>query len=125
MQVTHTRYSSTNIILLIAGAVVCLFNTFLLIMTAGFGADPVRDYKSFAIVSLLCVGLLCVPSFLITLRWPRIGTLTMWGVASCCSLIAVVGGVIFHFLGLVVLLLVEALICSAVNSGSEKAKTVV
>jgi hypothetical protein len=119
---TITRYSSTNIVLLIAGALVCLFTIFLLIMTAGFGADPVHDYRSFAIVSLLCVGLLCAPAYLLTLRWPKIGSLTMWGVALSCLLIAMAGGIIFHFLGLSVLLLVEALICSAVNSESEKTK---
>ena len=117
---TITRYTSTNVILLIAGALVCLFTVFLLIMTAGFGADPVHDFRSFAIVSLLCVGLLCVPAYLITLRWPKAGAVAMWIVASCCALIATVGGVIFHFLGLTVLLLVEALICSAINSGSER-----
>jgi len=99
---------------------VCVFTVFFLIMTAGFGADPVHDYRSFAIASLVCIGLLIAPAYLITLRWPKIGSLTMWGVALCCLLISIVGGVIFHFLGLVVLLLVEALICSAVNSGSEK-----
>jgi hypothetical protein len=117
---TITRYSSINVVLLIAGALVCLFTVFLLIMTAGFGADPIHDYRSFAIVSLLCVGLLSVPAYLVTLRWPRIGSIAMWGIASCCLLIATAGGVIFHFLGLMVLLLVEALICSAVKSGSER-----
>jgi DMSO/TMAO reductase YedYZ heme-binding membrane subunit len=119
LQNTITRYSSVNIILLVAGALVCLFTNFLLIMTAGFGADPVHDYRSFAIVCLLCVGLLSAPSYLLTLRWSRIGSIAMWSVALSCSFIALAGGVILHFLGLVVLLLVEGLICGAINSGSQ------
>lgn len=120
---TITRYSSINVVLLIAGALVCVFTVFLLIMTAGFGADPVHDYRSFVIVSLLCVGLLSAPAYLLMLRWSNIGSIAMWSVASCCLLIAIVGGIVFHFLGMVVLLLVEALICSAINSGSEKTKS--
>jgi hypothetical protein len=52
-------------------------------------------------------------------RWSRIGSLAMWCVAISCSLISLVGGVILHFLGLVILLMVEALICEAINSGSK------
>lgn len=120
---TITRYTSTNIILLIAGALVCLFTVFLLIMTAGFGADPVHDFRSLAIVSFLCIGLLSIPAYLITMRWPKIGADAMWCVVVSCAVILAVGGVILHFLGLTVLLLVEALICSAIKSGSEKAGT--
>jgi len=114
---THTHYSSTNVLLLVAGALVCLFTTFLLVMTAGFGADPVHDLKSLAVTSLLCVGLLCVPSFLLMLRWSRIGSVAMWSVALCCLLFALVGGLI-HYSGLVILLLIEATICAAIDTES-------
>jgi hypothetical protein len=115
MHLTHTR---TNIVLLAAGALVCMFNTFLLIMTAGFGADPVHDFRSLAIQWLLCVGLLSCPCFLLMLRWSRVGSIAMWCVALCYSLVALVGGAFFHLLGLVILLLIEALICGAIDSGS-------
>ena len=35
-----------NVVLLVAGALVCVFTAFLLIITAGFGADPVPDFRS-------------------------------------------------------------------------------
>jgi hypothetical protein len=113
-----TRYSTANIVLMIAEALLCVFTSFLLIMTAGFGADPVHDFRSFAIVCMLCVGLLSCPSFLLAIRWSRLGSTAMWCVAICTLLIAVLGGVIQHFLGLVILLFIQALICGAINAGS-------
>src|SRR5271154_5126444 len=105
---TRTRYSSVNVLLLVAGTLVCFFNIFLLIMTAGFGADAVHDFRSFAVACLLCVGLLSGPAYLLMFRWSGFGSIVMWCVALCCSLVALVSGILLHFLGLVILLLIEA-----------------
>ena len=116
---TTTRYSLGNVVLLVAGTVICLFTTFLLIMTGGFGADPVHDFESLAVRSLLVVGLLSCPFYLLMFRWSRVGATGTWSVAISCAVIALIGGVIMQLLGLVTLLMVEASICEAINSGSK------
>lgn len=105
--------------LLIAGTIVCLFTTFLLIMTGGFGADPVHDFQSLAVKSLLVVGLLSCPFYLLMFRWSKVGATGMWCVAISCAVIALIGGLVMQLLGLVALLMVEASICEAINSGSK------
>jgi hypothetical protein len=90
MQMTHTRYSATKIILLVAGALIALFNTFLVVMTAGFGADPVHDFRSFAAACLLDLALLSAPLYLIALRWSGVSCVGTWGVT--CALITLVSG---------------------------------
>ncbi|MGF7180203.1 uncharacterized membrane protein YhaH (DUF805 family) [Tunturiibacter psychrotolerans] len=116
---TTTRYSLGNVVLLIVGTLVCLFITFLLIMTGGFGADPVHDFQSLAVTSLLVVGLLSCPTYLLMFRWRKVGATGMWCVAISCAVIALIGGLVMQLLGLVALLMVEASICEAINSGSK------
>lgn len=65
-------------------------------------------------------GLLSAPSFLLMLRWSRIGSIAMWCVALCSLLVAILGGIVFHVLGLVALLFVEALICASIDSTSDR-----
>jgi hypothetical protein len=60
----HTRYVGSNIALLLVGAVVCLFTGFMAVMTAGFGADPVHDFRSGAILCDILATLLSVPFYL-------------------------------------------------------------
>jgi hypothetical protein len=123
MQLTHTRYSLPNTILLLAGGLISLFNTFALVMTAGFGADPVHDFRSLAVESLIVVGLLNCLFFLIMLRWCRIGSIGMWCIVICSSLLALAAGVLFKLFVFLVLLMIEALICSAVDAGSHGKST--
>jgi hypothetical protein len=119
MQLTRTRYSVTNVILLLAGSILCLLNTFLFVMSAGFGADPIHDLKTAAAQGLIMAGLLGGPAFLLMFRWCGIGSKAVWCVAASCTLIALIGGVLWHMLGLLILLLIEALISGAINAGSE------
>lgn len=117
---TITRYTLANIVLLCVGALVCTFTTFMLLMTAGFGAEPVHDFRSFAFIALIVVGLLTTPAFLITFRWPKIGSISMWIITACWAVIGIASGALGRFPGLVFLFVVQAIICRGIQSGSEK-----
>src|SRR5580698_10284852 len=105
---TYTKYSATNVILLIAGDIVALFTSFLVCMTAGFAVDPVHDVKSLATVGLLYMAILVMPIYLVTLRWCSIGSTAMWIVVCGCAVAALLGAVLLRLGGLIILLLVEA-----------------
>ena len=101
---THTRYTSTNILLLVAGGIACAVVVFLCVMTAGFGADPAHDFRSGAIICFLCLALLSAPAYLTMFRWCGVGEITMWSVTGMSFAVLLVAGVLLHFLGFVVLL---------------------
>jgi hypothetical protein len=115
---THTRYSTTNILLLSAGALVSLFSTFLVSLTAGFASDSVRDFKSLAQASFLWFAILTLPTYLVTLRWIQIGSAAMWIIAVTCLLIALSSSIFLRLGGEVLLLFVNAFIFRAVYAGS-------
>jgi hypothetical protein len=115
---THTRYSRSNIVLLVAGTLVCIFIAFLAVMTAGFATDPVHDFRSFAAVCLLYLALLAVPVHLVMFRWSGVGSIGMWGITSSYFLLALLAGILPHLVGLLVLLAIEALICESIKSAS-------
>jgi hypothetical protein len=117
---THTRYSPANIILLVAGGLIALFNLFLTVMTAGFGADPVHDYKTFAASCVLVIALVSAPLYLIAFRWSGISSVGTWSVTLCCALITLVSGELEHFSGLLILLAIQSLILGAIHSGSKE-----
>lgn len=74
---TYTRYSKSNIILLLAGFCVCILVAFLASMTAGFAADPVHDFKTLATVLLLYLAVLTVPIYGMMFRWSSLGSIAM------------------------------------------------
>jgi hypothetical protein len=78
----HTRYVGSNIALLLVGAVVCLFTGFMAVMTAGFGADPVHDFRSGAILCDILATLLSVPFYLAMFRWCGVGNVG-YGALRC------------------------------------------
>jgi hypothetical protein len=104
--------------LLVAGGVDCLFLFFLTVMTASFAADPVHDFRSLATMCFLYVALSSVVIFLLMFRWSGIGSAAMWSATACCLLVGLFGGVLPHLLGVLLLMLIEALICQAISSGS-------
>jgi hypothetical protein len=78
MMLIRTRYIGSNIGLLIAGALVCLATGFMAVMTAGFGTDPVHDFRSAAVVCDLLVVILSIPFYLAMFRWCGIGMFGVW-----------------------------------------------
>jgi predicted membrane channel-forming protein YqfA (hemolysin III family) len=114
---THTRYSPGNVALLVIGALIGCISVFMSIMTAGFGADPVHDFSSFAFVAFLVLSFLLVPVYLIMFRWCSVGAIAMWCLLVGC-LVVLVAGFGFKRIGLLVLLFIEALIFEAINSRS-------
>jgi hypothetical protein len=116
---THTRYSRPNIVLLVAGALVCVFIAFLTIGTAGFATDPVHDFRSLAAVCLLYLAISAVPLYLVMFRWSSVGSIGMWCITLSYLLLALVAGILPHLMGLLVLLAIEALICEAIKSNSQ------
>ena len=86
----HTRYVSSNVALLFVGAVLCAVIALEAIMTAGFGADPVHDFKSAAILFDILAAILSIPFFLTMFRWCGIGSVGIWcaaGISLLCCLI--------------------------------------
>jgi hypothetical protein len=115
---TYTRYSKSNIALLLAGFCVCIFIAFLACMTAGFAADPVHDFKTLATVLLLYLAVLTVPIYGMMFRWSSLGSIAMWVVTLCYFALSIIAGVLPHLLGILLLLVIEALLFEAIKSGS-------
>jgi hypothetical protein len=117
---TNTRYSRSNIVLLVAGTLVCIFIAFLASMTAGFATDPVHDFRSFAAVCLLYLALLAVPIYLLMFRWSSVGSIGMWSITASYFVLGLLAGILPHLMGLLVLLVIEALICESIKSTSRR-----
>jgi hypothetical protein len=117
LKITHTRYSAGNVALLIAGGLICCVSVFLSVMTAGFGADPAHDFRSFAFTAYLLLSLLLAPIYLMMFRWCSVGAIAMWWLFGVC-LITLLAGLFFQQLGFMVPLLIEAIIFDAINSRS-------
>jgi hypothetical protein len=88
------------------------------VMTAGFGADPVHDLKSAAVVCALLAALLSTPFYLAMFRWCGLG---MIGVC-CAALVSLSSCLATGMTGptvLITLLLgLQALICYGIYSAS-------
>jgi len=54
-------------------------------MTTAFGADPVHDVKSGAIMAMLYVSFALIPASLLTFRWPSLGVAVSAIVAIYCA----------------------------------------
>jgi hypothetical protein len=116
----QTRYVGSNIALLLVGAVVCLATGFMAVMTAGFGAGPVHDFKSAAILCDILAALFSVPFYLATFRWCGVGSVGVW----CAALVSLVSCLVTGMAGPTVLftllLALQGLICTGINSASTK-----
>jgi hypothetical protein len=117
---THSRYISSNIILLLAGALVCLLATFFAVMTGGFGVDPVHNFRSGAIMCDLLAADLSFLIYLTMFRWCGFGSVAMWCVATVSLVICLVTGMFGPTVAIAILLLLLAYICHHINSSSEK-----
>ncbi len=117
---THTRYVGSNIALLFVGTVVCAFILFMVVMTAGFGADPVHDFRSGAILCDLLAALLSVPIFLAMFRWCGVGSVGIYRIAVFSALIFLVTGMAGPTGLFSILLFLQCLICWGITSTSEK-----
>ena len=119
----RTRYSPSNIALLASGVLMSVFNVFIIVMTAGFGADTIHDFKSFAVTAILCISLLLAPISLVMFRWCGLGAISMWCLLGGCCLITLIAGLLNHLLGFLILLLAQALIFELINSKSNVENT--
>jgi uncharacterized membrane-anchored protein YitT (DUF2179 family) len=113
---THTRYSSRNLALLVAGAVLCAINAVFVSLTAGFATDPVRDFGTFSAAFVLYASLLSVPLYLILWRWSGLAATGMWIVTGCSFLLILIGA--SHLIVLVFPLFLLSLLAQCVHSGS-------
>jgi len=117
--VIYTRYTPATVGLLVLGGAVCGFNVFLAIMTAGFGADPVHDFKSGAIVACILLALTSLPIYLAMFRWAGIGCVAMWSATVGCFLLSLFVGA--PGMAFSMFLFVQSLVCQGIKSASEKA----
>ena len=113
-----TRYSPGNVVLLLIGTVVALGDGWVSVMTMAFGADPVHDLRSGALMVVLWVSLVLVPVCLITtLRWPRLGAIMSWSVvALCCVLVWATSAVLLFLVPAAIV----GLIATTIASRSER-----
>ena len=111
-----TRYCTANSVLLLIGIVVALADGWLAVMTAGFGANPVHDLKSGAVMGVLVASLVLLPACLITARWPSLGANISWSVVALCLLSVWASPVVILFL---ILAAIEGLIATSIVSRSE------
>ena len=115
----HTRYVASSVALLLGGTLVCLATCLMAVMTAGFGADPVHDFRSGAIVCVIFAALLATPFYLAMFRWCRIGCVGVWCMAALSLLLALVTGMAGPTMAFAILLGLQGLICSGIVSISE------
>ncbi len=112
-----TRYSSGNVTLLLIGTLVAFADGWVSMMTMAFGADPVRNLKSGAVMVVLWASLVLVPaSLVVTLRWPKPGAIISWSVVALSCLCIWGSPVILLFL---ILAAIEGLIAANIASRSE------
>jgi hypothetical protein len=116
---TRTKLSLPNVALLLLGIVISLIDAFLSVMTAGFGADPIHDLKSFAMQVVILASLALLPSSLIVFLWSRIGVVVSWSIVGLCSLCVPLGGAWAGILFLI-LAFVQSIIATAVDARSNE-----
>jgi hypothetical protein len=116
----QTRYIGANIVLLIAGAIICLIIGFMAVMTAGFGADPAHDFRSTAIVFDLLTSLLSIPFYLAMFRWCGVGMVGVWGSAIASLASCLVTGMAGPTVLFTLLLGIQGAVCYAIYSRSRK-----
>jgi hypothetical protein len=115
--VIRTKYSSFNFGLILLGVLVALADAWLAAMTSAFGADPVHDMKTGAIMLMLVASMVLIPASLITMRWPTIGAAMSSVIAVLCAACILLSPVAILFL---ILAAVEAVIANTVKNRSEE-----
>lgn len=114
----RTRYGRSSISLLIVGGVCCLITLFMAVMTAGFGADPVRDFKSAAITCDILLAILSASFYLAMFKWCGVGSVAMWSTALLSLVCCLASGLAGPTMLFTILLALQALICTGINSAS-------
>jgi hypothetical protein len=114
--VVTTKYYPLNLVLLLVGIVVALVDAWLAVMTMGFGADPVHDLRSGAVMVVLWSSLGVAPACLIAFRWPKLSAIISFGIVGLSCLSVWASPVVVLFL---ILAAVEGLIANSVASRSE------
>ena len=111
-----TKYSPINIGLVLLGVLLAVANAWVAEMTTAFGADPVHDLKSGAVMVMLIASMALLPVSLITLRWPTASAAASWFIAAVCGACVLFTSLAILFL---IIAVVEALIAVTVKSRSE------
>lgn len=112
-----TRYSPINFGLVLLGVLLAFADAWIAEMTTAFGADPVHDFKSGAIMVMLIASIAILPVSLITLRWPTLSGVAAWIIAVLCAACVPFTSVAILFL---ILAVVEAMIATTVKNRSEE-----
>jgi hypothetical protein len=116
---TRTKLSFPNIALLVLGVIISSVDAFLSAMTAGFGADPIHDVKSGAMVAVILVSLALLPSSIAAFWWSKIGAVTSWSIFGVCSVCVLLGGA-WNGMVFMIIAFVQSLIATAVDSRSKE-----
>jgi hypothetical protein len=111
---TRTKLSLPNVALLLLGIIISGADAFLSVMTAGFGADPIHDTESLAMVVVLLASLALLPSFLIAFWWSGMGMVASWSIVGLCSLCMLIGA--RHGILFLILALIQSIIATTVDS---------
>jgi hypothetical protein len=112
----RTTYSPGNSALLLMGIAVALGAGWVSMMTMAFGADPVHDLRTGAVMVALWSSFLLIPASLIAFKWAMVGAITSWGiVVFCCVCLWASPAVFLVFVPAAI----EGLIATAIASRSE------
>ena len=111
-----TKYTSGSFSLLLMGIAVALGAGWLSMMTMAFGADPVHDPRTGAVMVVLCVSFALIPASLITFKWPRIGAILSWSIVVLCCISLWASRAVFLVL---IPAAIEGLIANTVAARSE------
>jgi hypothetical protein len=94
---THTHYTTGNVVLLVVGVAICCFNSFFTAMTFGFGDITQTGVQRIAIVIAQWCIVLAVPAFLVAIRWCHVALFALWCLTLSCALFGLIGGLINVF----------------------------
>ena len=111
-----TAYSPGNFALQLMGIVVALVAGWVSMMTMAFGADPVHDLRTGAVMVVLWASFVLVPASLIAFRWPKVGAIISWGIVVLCCVCLWASSAVFLVL---IPAAIEGLIATAIASRSE------
>lgn len=117
MTLTHTRYSVSNVVLLCTGGLICALTSFVALMACGYNATSMAEARGFFANAFFYAVVLMFPAFLVMLRWSHVGALSMWTL-TCCSIAFTFLAKMFDYVSLIMMLLIVALIFTAVDTRS-------
>ena len=116
MPVIKTVYTAKSVLLIFALGLLCLFTTFIVVMTFGFAIDQPHGFRNWSGTLALLTSLLTVPAFLIGLRWSGIAHRVMWGITILCCVFLLASWHVARYSGLLVLLTIQSLIWTTLAS---------